>query len=253
MDAARQLTDRSEVTGLAQSYGFSFSTAMSRWPVLALKEGFTFQAGDSERCDRQRLLAALTWIQHLLFRDKVCPLYTLGDHEMGQKLFEESRIAMILTSTLAFKLGELPFQAKITSLPGEAGNSLLIGNGILVNRATNQLPYAKLFLELVMAPEFQEEVLRETDILSVYTDVNAAHRTQQQLEDLGISHASSETALFIQDLITDAAIIDDMTSEMVHFWNGLEEAAQLLPRLAPLLERGRPASSEQDKACRSGK
>jgi len=236
LNTAQQLTDLSDETGLARSYGFSFSSAISRWLVLALKEGFSFRSGADGRYDLAKLTSSLEWIQNLVYKYKVCPIYALSNHEMGQRMFEEGKVGMILTSTLAFKMGQLSFEPKISRLPGHAGNSLLIGNGVLVNRSTSQLPYAKLFIEMALDPEFQAEIMQETNILSIYTNINETLRSEQQLEDLGISRSSIETAMFLQDLFADVAIMDDIMNEMIHYWNGTEGAESLAVRLGALLE-----------------
>lgn len=238
VQAAKRLTRDEDRDGMNETYGFGLSSSIIRWPVLAMKYSYNRQpqAYRSAYLPAEGIRDALRFMRNMIYKEQLCPVTEVGDWAFLNELFDEGRIAMILTTTLATNMRRQPFPVQVLPLPKRPGGSkgsLLIANGLMISRLSPNIELAKRFLQLALDVEFQSRMARETGFLSIYNSVNRAVWSPYERSALGIQPEQLEESHFIFDLFPDLGKPQEMERSMKKFWAGLESPEQLVDRLFP--------------------
>jgi len=233
-EAARAMTKDVDEDGLTDKYGLVLNSFITRWPALVLEEWTRFRANTDDICRQQALIDALSFLQGLIYRDKVCPVHAVNDEELSLELFLEGRIGMILTTLLGFPKA---LEYDIMPIPGEnkCGN-LLIANGMLLSKTSKNQLVAKQFLEMALDPTVQRKVMEETGLLSPFDTVNRQVLGDTQFEELGLSGSGVGNCKFIHQLVPGLPFVEVLVDEMKKYWTGMEQPDSLVERLKELLE-----------------
>ncbi|MEF3305843.1 extracellular solute-binding protein [Paenibacillus sp. GYB003] len=232
-EAAKRLT-RDEGGGmLRETYGFGLSGSLIRWPVLAMNFGYRRETEDG-RSGLDRLEEALGFMQRLLYRDRVCPVSAVGDWLFLNELFEDGRLAMLLTTTLATPMRRRPFPLRVLPLPRQPGvtsGSLAIANGLMVSRSASNPELARRFIEYAVRHDFQRRMSQQTGFLSIYDSVNRDVWSAYERSVLGIDRERMDRSCFIHDLFPVFFKPQELEGRMKPFWAGLESPRHLVASL----------------------
>jgi len=238
-EAAKKMTQDTNGDGLNDIYGIGMSSSLWRWPVFALKHGYRFGFDRDVNISAQRLTEALSFMQNLIYRDRVCLVTGISDPSFLNEMFMEGRIGMMLTSTLATDMKRSKFPVQIAPLPRRDDNpcgSLLIANGLMISRRSRKTDLAKLFLRFALRPDFQQKLADETGFLSVFSSVNQKVWPLDRLKAMGAGFEDLEVSAFIHELIPSPAKSGKLESQMKKFWAGMESPAVMAAKILKNLE-----------------
>jgi multiple sugar transport system substrate-binding protein len=234
LEAARKMTRDSNGDGLNDIYGFGMSSSLWRWPVFALKHGYRFGFDPDVNVRTQRLSEALSFMQKLVYRDRVCMVTGISDFAFMNEMFLEGRIGMILTSTLSTDTKRSKFPIHIAPLPKREDvpdGSLLIANGLMISKRSRKTELAKLFLKFALRPDFQQRLADETGFLSVLSSVNRKVWPLDRLKAMGAGPEDLEVSGFIHELIPSPVKSGALEKQMKKFWAGMESPAELAEKI----------------------
>ncbi len=96
LEAAIQLTQSSGER--VEQYGFALSAPNNRWPHFVFQNGGQFVRNGRFILNNKKLFEAVHYIQNLIYKYKVSPLYTMGGTAEGDELFEREKVAMVMTT-----------------------------------------------------------------------------------------------------------------------------------------------------------
>lgn len=232
LDAARRLTTDTNGDGILDLYGLTLSSAPSRWPVVALQNGVNFK-----QPDRQAIVRMLTMLHDLLYRHQVAtlsPRYTLNSDA-----FVREKAAMVLTTAIelaGWVQATMKFTAKVAPLPfGDKKDTMLIANAFMVPADSNEPELAARFLQMAVGPEMQEQLSRTAGFISVLPRVNEKIWNLPALESLHLHREAVENSYFLHEMVRDMHVMDELDTEMMLFWSGLESAEEFADRMTEIL------------------
>ncbi|WP_127587420.1 extracellular solute-binding protein [Paenibacillus koleovorans] len=232
MDTAKRLTMDTNNDGRIDLYGLALSSSTTRWPVFALKQGAEVIDSTASDASYRSWLDALTMMQDLIYRQNAVPIFPIHDILLIQQLFEEGRIAMMLTSLLALSKRDEPVPCEIAPFPvGYDRGGLLIANGLMVPRQSANPHLAQLFIELCLDPEAQHAMIGQGRFLSVYDDVNRRQWSNQDLHALGVLPEQIVRSKCFGHLFPQDIRLNELEDMMKKYWIGMESPEQLVHRL----------------------
>ena len=234
VEAAKQMTRDSNGDGLNDIYGFGFSTSIFRWPVLARKYSYSLKQDIDGNLNTEGLSEFLTFIQQLINKDGICPNMLMNDWAMLSQLFDEGRIGMLLSSTLATNMRNERLPVTIIPIPEnpetDKGN-LAIAVGLMIPKVSGNSNLAKQFAQFAISSEVQRHMASETKFLSIYSQVNRALWTEQELKALGLNEDNNNQFYFMNEVLPDPNIEELIAKEMGRFWAGFETPDEVIARL----------------------
>jgi len=234
VEAAKRLTRDTDGDGMCETYGFGLSGSSIRWPVLAMKYGYRKRIGEDGRLRTDELEQAFAFFQRLLYTERITPVSGVGDWVFLNELFEEGKLAMILTTTLAMPEQRYHFPMRVLPLPRNEGapiGSLMIANGFMLSRSSPNPELAGRFIQFALDYDYQKNMARHTGFLSVYDSVNRSVWTPYERNVLGIDPEHFEDAQFIHELFPAGVKPKELEQLMKKFWAGLESPRDVLNRM----------------------
>lgn len=227
---AQALTQDIDNDGMTEQYGFAVNSDINRWPVLLMKQWINFCSDRHNPLYTHELVLALRNVQQLIYRDKVCPIFAVSNQVLTKELFDENRIAMVLTST--YIMESAPTNYGIAPLPAELGDmSLLVVNGLQLLRDSKNKELAKQFLRFSLEPEIQRIIAAEAGLLSLFPDINTQQLGEGRMEALGITVERLERHKFRHQVIPNLELQHELEDTMKRFWAGMEKPETLVERL----------------------
>jgi multiple sugar transport system substrate-binding protein len=231
ISAAKSLTLDTDDDGLIDLYGMALSSAATRWPVFALKKGADPIGKEGKEASLLDWMYALSFMQDMIYRHRTVPIFAINDIFLGQQLFEEGRVAMTLTSTLALSKQNDPYY-NIAPFPvGFDKGGMLIANGMMVAADSSNKALAQLFIEQCLDPDVQLSMIAEARFLSVYDRVNSKVWSEEDLKSLGVQPDQIIHSKCIGDLFPVDVHLSELEETMKMYWSGLEEPQALVRRL----------------------
>ena len=235
VDTAAKLTRDTDGDGIVDRYGFSLSTSISRWPVIALQNKVDFRQSQFTG----PFIKTLVDIRDLIYRHRVVTLYQPNRYRINSDAFMKGKAAMVLTTAIevaGWRNEGMAFEPKIAPLPfGETKATLLVSNAFMVPKNANEPELASLFLKHVFRRDVQMRVTEKTRFLSALHDVNSSLWERPYLESLNIVRDRIESGCYLHEMFSDAQLTEELDSELELYWAGLENADELVARLGHLL------------------
>ncbi|GGD80705.1 extracellular solute-binding protein [Paenibacillus nasutitermitis] len=232
IETAKQLTLDTNQDGIIDLFGIALSSATTRWPLFALKKGADVITSDAEESSFHNWVQALTFMRDLIYLHKTVPIFPIHDMFLIQQLFDEERIAMMLTSLLAPAriTGLTPYE--IAPFPSEFDQGgMLIANGLMIARNASHPALAQLFVEVCMTSEVQAQMIQGSRFLSVYDSVNQTNWRKQDLLSLGVLPEQIVYSKVVGGLFTPGTRISELEAQMKKYWSGMEQPVDLVHRL----------------------
>lgn len=160
-EAARALTHRTSA-GITEQYGFGLSLERNRWPAILMQHGVRFTPPFEGLLDR--LQTAVTMAHRFLFRDSISPLSDPAQGAAIERLFEECRVAMILTSYQWLNsIAKAEFSWDISVTPkGTSRATMLLCAGLGVTAASPKRDEALHLIQYMLTRESQEALQRQS-------------------------------------------------------------------------------------------
>lgn len=235
IEAARRLTLDLDQDGIVDLYGLSLSSAWSRWPVIALQNGFRFDASSG----RRPLVETLRFFHDALYRERVATLYQSSRSHINLDAFPREKAAMVLTTSIelaGWRSEGMPFAAKIAPLPfGPVKSTLLVSNVFMIRKDCQDPELAHAFLRIAFEEELQSKLARNTGFLSCLPRVNESVWDNGDLAALHIAGSQIENGYFLGELLGYAERIEELDAEMELYWAGLESAESMADRMLHIL------------------
>jgi multiple sugar transport system substrate-binding protein len=232
IETAKRLTMDTNGDGITDQYGISISYSHTRWPVIALQHGVDFM-----RLEEQgpRLEAALGLIHRMLYVDRCALLHTFTPATKWSDPFLNGKAAMVLTTSLELahwkQLG-IGFEPRICPMFfGPDPSTLLVANGMMIPRGSGEPELAEQFLEFVIRPDIQEQLLRRFGFLSVLKPVNDQVLDRAYLEAANVADRELKDCRFRTDIFPDPERIEELDRRLGLFWSGLESVASVVEGL----------------------
>lgn len=232
LSAAKRLTLDTDADGITNQYGLLFSSSSSRWPVIALQNGYHFQPGSS----REALVRTLEFIHNAVYRERSVTLCQ-PSYGANSKAFVYEKTAMVLTTAIeaAGWAADLTFEPQIAPLPfGPEKASLLVANGFMIPTHCPDFDLTAQFLETALDPELQVELAKTTSFLSCLT-VNDQVWEEEDLRALNIVGDQIINCHYLSDMFEDPMLIGELEAEMELFWTGLESADSFADRMIRII------------------
>ncbi|CAM3616899.1 extracellular solute-binding protein [Marinicrinis lubricantis] len=237
LQAAERLTRDTNGDGIADVYGLSISSSLSRWPVFALQNGVRFTRPD----EREPLLNTLNFMHEILYKRRVAALSPRT--ALNLDAFARGKAAMVLTTTIELAgshFTSIPFQPRMASLPfGKRKDTMLIANCMMIPEQSDEKELALRFLQKAISVDMQEKLSRETGFLSVLRKVNESIWESHWLEKLHIHHDIIENSFFLHEILPDVQIADALETEMMMYWSGMDSATECTDRLLGIVRQPR--------------
>lgn len=235
-EVSKKLTQDVDGDGLIDYYGLALSNSVIRWLALGVKQGIRFNVDENGDYDTKPLEQFLHFIQSIVYREKVCPIYALNNQDFAQHIFDEGRAAMTLSTKLASPSPNSSFTPQIAHIPG-AGNEggLMIANGLMMNKLSPNPELAKLFLAFALEDEVQYRLAQETALLSIYNEVNNRIKSKAELEALQLLDNGIDRYQFVSDLIKDKQMSNAIANEMEMFWAGIEKSDIVVQKIKKIV------------------
>lgn len=232
--AAKQLTIDTDEDGIIDQYGFSLSTSLSRWPVIALQNQVDFRTGQA----LEPISRTLSYMHDLIYRNRVATLYQPNRHRINSDAFRKGKAAMTLTTSIevaGWRNEGMDFEPNVAPLPfGQQKSTLLVSNAFMMPSETNDPELAATFLEHIYQPEIQQLICAQTQFLSALHPVNTSLWDTDYLESLNVSGEHIENSYFLHEMFADLHLTEDLENEFELYWAGLENADELANRLQQL-------------------
>lgn len=230
VEIAQALTKDIDGDGMPELYGFAVNSDLNRWSVMVMRQWSAFCSDRHNPLHTHDMVQAFRFLQQLMYRHKVCPLYAVSNHDLTQELFEENRIAMILTST--YMLSRMAPHYGIAPLPRSFGDgSMLIVNGLQLFRDSKNKELAKQFIRFCLEPETQRTMAQETGLLALNTDINREAFGEERMEALAIPGSGIERGKFLHQILSNLDLLGELDDTMIRFWTGIEKPETLVERL----------------------
>lgn len=235
MRAAQKLTVDTDGDGIVDLYGIALSSALSRWPVIALQNGVDF----NNLAAGAPLTKTLTFLHDLIYRYRVATLFQSAKYRMNSEAFARRKAAMVLTTSIelaGWRNDTMDFEPQVAPLPfGDRKSTLLVANAFMMPTSGENSDLAASFLQFAFRPDVQRQIARETHFLSVEEAVNREVWDKPFLESLNIIDDQIKNSYFLHELCSDPAKLEEIQGEMELFWAGLESAASLAERIVKLI------------------
>ncbi|MBO9604542.1 MAG: extracellular solute-binding protein [Paenibacillaceae bacterium] len=230
VETAQALTRDIDGDGMPELYGFAVNSDLNRWSVMVMRQWSAFGADRHNPLRTHDMVQAFRFLQQLMYRHKVCPLYAVSNHYLTQELFEENRIAMILTST--FMMSGMAPHYGIAPLPRSFGDgSMLIVNGLQLFRESKNKELAKQFIRFCLEPESQRIMAQETGLLALSTAINREVFGEDRMEALAIPGSGIDRGKFLHQILPNLDMHGELDDTMIRFWTGIEKPETLVERL----------------------
>ncbi|MFF3925869.1 extracellular solute-binding protein [Paenibacillus lactis] len=234
LEASQQLTLDANGDGINDQYGFSMSSSMSRWPVIALQNGMDFH----QNTGFDALGRTLTLIHDLLYRRRIATLSPR--YILNSEAFMKGKAAMVLTSAIelaGWRNESLSFEPRFAPLPfGPKQATLLLANAFMIPEASKELELAVRFVEKSVSSGTQARIVNESGFLSVLRDPNEQKWSRELLESIYLNDDSLGKSRFLHEIFPDQNVIDEIESEMTLYWAGLESAEEIGARMLDMLK-----------------
>jgi multiple sugar transport system substrate-binding protein len=237
IQAAKLLTLDTDGDGIIDQYGFSLSSSISRWPVIALQNQVDFRNTHAS----EPFVKTLSYIRDLIYRHRVVTLYQPNRYRINSDAFMEGKAAMVLTTAIevaGWRNEGMAFEPRIAPLPfGELKSTLIVSNAFMVPQEANDMELATMFLKYISQQDLQERISTKSHFLSVLYSVNMSVWESSHLESINIVGNQIKTSYFLHEMFADARIADELENELELYWAGLENADDLARRLEAILPR----------------
>ncbi|GAB6926177.1 hypothetical protein JCM10914A_01600 [Paenibacillus sp. JCM 10914] len=233
--AAHALTRDTDGNGIMDTYGIALSSAMTRWPAIAMRNGIRFQVDD----DSGSLQKSLTAIHDMLFRERIATL--VGSSWLNTEVFIREKTGMVLTTAFeqsTWKQRGISFDPLIASMPfGDDPSSLLIANAFMIPQDSENHELAMQFLSTALSENTQMKIGQSNVFLSVLPSVNEFLLSKEDVQTLGLSGSTLDSSLFLHEMLPDLEDTEELERQMALFWVGLESADQLASRLQDIIHQ----------------
>lgn len=231
--AAQRLTLDTDGDGIIDQYGLALSSAVNRWPLFALQNGWRVSDGDQ----KQALVRTLTLFHDLLYRYRVANLSPR--YQVNSDAFIREKAAMVLTTSIemaGWRHDRMSFEPQVAPMPfGDHPATLLIANALMLPATCHDEELAVRFLQTALSPEIQEKLSREKGFLAVLKSVNEKLWDRTTLESIHVVNDRIENSFFLHELFEDLSAIEEIEYEMELYWGGMESAAHFAERLMHLI------------------
>jgi len=235
LKAAKQLTMDTNGDGISDLYGLTLSSALSRWPAIALQNGVQFKSADILRA----MTKTLEFLHELLYIHRAAMLSTRP--ELIFEAFMKEKTAMVLTTSIelaGWTAEAIEFTPKVAPLPfGDLKDTLLIANAFMVPSGSNEPELANRFMQKAIEPAVQERFSRMDGFISVLPSINEEVWSSSLLESLHIHQKTIENSYFLHEMFDDVNIVDEIQKEMVLYWAGLYSAAEMAEHMEHILSK----------------
>lgn len=229
---AQKLTIDTNGDGILDLYGFSLSSMLSRWSVIALQQGVNFHS----LLHTEPMENTLTFIHDLLYRYRVAYRHSVSEFDLESHPFLHQRTAMMLTTSIelaGMRQARLPFEPGVAYLPfGDTRRTTLAANVFAVHSGCTQMEMAGQFLRTAIRPDVQEEIARQTGQLSVIPSINEKVWEKEYLDKLNIADGQIDGNFFVHDLVPHKQdLYNRLHTGMQLYWTGMESAKDFAKRL----------------------
>lgn len=225
LHAAERLTTDMNGDGIDDVYGLSLSTALNRWPVIALQNGVSFKSPDSG----DRLTRTFELLHELLYVRRVAALSHQG--ALNSEAFMRGKAAMVLTTAIevaGWTSQDMPFVPKVAPLPfGERQDTMLIANAFMIPRDSHEPELARLFVKKAISPAMQASFSGNGGFISVLPAVNESLRSSSLLKSLHIHQDTLDGSHFSHELFHDINRIHELEEELHLYWAGMISAREM--------------------------
>ncbi|MGG1519267.1 extracellular solute-binding protein [Paenibacillus oryzisoli] len=230
-EAAERLTLDSDGDGIIDQYGFSLSSSISRWPVIALQNQVDF----TNTTNSDPFQKTLAYIRDLIYRHRAVTLYQPYRYRINSDAFMKGKAAMVLTTAIevaGWRNEGMAFEPKIAPLPfGELKSTLLVSNAFMLSQEAAEPELAALFLKHMYRQDVQERLTARTRFLSALHPVNSSLWELPHLASINVVDDQIKDAYFLHEIFSEVHIAEELENELELYWAGLEHPAQLIKRL----------------------
>ncbi len=230
--AAKQLTLDTNGDGIVDQYGFGISSTHIRWPVIALQHGVDFSQLEHSP---EQLRASLELMHRLLYVDRCAILHSFNMNQLGQDPFLNEKVAMMFTTALElayWKHSGIPFEPKAVPVQfGPDKSSLLVANGLMVPADCDEPELARAFIEFIIRPDIQEELLKRFNFLSVLKPINDQLLDRTFLEAANMVDNQLSDSHFGHNIFPDYDRLMELSRQLAMFWNGLDSVSQTIEKM----------------------
>lgn len=220
--AAISLTSDTNYDGIADQFGFSVSTSLTRWLTVALQNGVDF---NNIANSVHKLENTLDFLHDLLYRRHSAVLFR-NSNNMANPFYSQ-RAAMTLTSSLEVSGWDkhyIGFKPKVAKLPFENSNAtMLIANCLLVPADSANSDLAHSFIKIALDAEQQKKIASKYKFLSVFKDVNSSVWSEEYLKSINVFNELN-SGKFINELFADNQVRSGVEEEMETYWQGIDSA-----------------------------
>lgn len=235
LQAARQLTMDTNGDGIHDNYGLSLSSSLNRWPVIALQNGVNFKAPDNTK----PIVKTLEFLHDILYKHRVATLSPR--YVLNSEAFLREKVAMVLTTSIemsGWKNNAISFEPRVASLPfGDRKDTMLIANAFMIPKSGKETELALRFLQKAMHPDMQEKLSRAAGFISVLQPINEKVWSKSLLDSLHIHREAVENSYFLHEMFDDVSMVDELESEMMLYWSGMESAEEFAQRMHQILDK----------------
>jgi multiple sugar transport system substrate-binding protein len=242
LDIAKKSTTFDSRTGVAEQYGFCFSSSPNRWPAFLLQNEGSFIDEERKRFNFANPLniEALTFCQDLMYRHHVSPIFTHGSNMLAENIFMKEKAAMILTTYYfmnEFRSHNIEWD--VFPLPGkENASTLLLGSALGISKNSNLSPIAKKLVDYMLSTEVQTLFKKKgctIPVLRVVAEDNELLEKGIHPENYNMFTENLEHAKSVKDLHLTQSEIDSLTLELSLLWANMESPEDACIRIENLL------------------
>ncbi|WP_164821749.1 extracellular solute-binding protein [Paenibacillus koleovorans] len=230
--AAKALTMDTNGDSIIDQYGLGISSSHTRWPVIALQHHVDFDKLDQ---NPDQLRSTLQLLHDLLHRDRTALLHTFNMNQRGQDPFLNEKVAMVYTTALEaayWRQSGITFEPRaVPTRLGSKNSTLLVANSLMVPADCDEPELAQQFIEFIIRPDIQEQLLRRFGFLSVLKPINDQICDREFLEASNIADNQLTDSHFGQTTFPDNDKLEALGRTLALFWNGLDSVSQTIDKL----------------------
>lgn len=230
--AAKELTLDTNGDSIIDQYGIGISSSHTRWPVIALQNAVDFESLAEEP---EQLRASLEMIHRMLYLDRTAVLHTFNMNQWGQDPFLNEKVAMVFTTALELAYWRqcgMPFEPQVAPMKfGPRKSTLLVANGLMMPTDCDEPELAQAFIEFIIRPDIQEQLLKRFGFLSVLKPINDQLLDRSFLEAANVADSQLNDSHFGMTIFPDNEWLDELSRTLSLFWNGLNSVSQTIDKI----------------------
>jgi multiple sugar transport system substrate-binding protein len=113
-------------------------------------------------------------------------------------------------------------------------SSLLVANGLMVPSDCDEPELAHAFIEFIIRPDIQENMLKQFGFLSVLKPINDQLLDRNFLEAANMLDNQLGDSHFGYNIFPEYEQLIELSKTLAMFWNGLDSVSQTIEKLAAM-------------------